>query len=99
MTFANQYFHTDIRPYEIIRKVSETCLEVRLMDATLVSGPSSRLGGFAANFDNRQEYEYKSDERMPTFKIRLNKKGEWRSPGGNRFRLSDKPEKFHDYNF
>lgn len=97
--YANQYFHTDIRPYEIIRKVSETCLEVRLMETKLVSGPTFRLGGFAANSDNEQQYEYTSSKEMPTIKIRRNSKGEWKSAGGSKFRLSDKPEKFHDYNF
>jgi hypothetical protein len=56
--------------------------------------------GFAARVVNQndQHWTITVDETAPVERIRLNKKGEWRNARG-RFKLSDTPVKFYDFNF
>jgi len=100
MNYANHYGWSDVNPYEVIRVVSEKCLEIREMDAekdpSVVTG--FVVGGFSAHSDNAQEWFIKSNPNNPVIRIRLNKKG-WQDKYGKRFKLADKPVKFYDYNF
>ena len=96
--FANQSIGSDMRPFEVVRVVSATCVEVREMDAKQITFPKEfHVGGFAAHCaDNyNQEYEYSSNIENPIQKIRLSKKG-W---GLGRFHMSNEPRNFYDYNF
>lgn len=104
MTYANHIGYSDITPFEIVRTVSEKCLEIREMKAVR-SNPENKLGfapggffGHCANQDE-QEWTITSDPERPVKRIRLNVKGQWKDKYGNRYSLSWKPRKFHDYNF
>jgi hypothetical protein len=101
MKYANKYLHSDVVPFEIVRKVSERCLEVREMTATLVNpAPMVAPGGFVGHFDNsKQQWTLSSNPGNPVERIRLGKNGEWKNSGGSRFVLADEPRKFYDWNF
>lgn len=100
--FANEIGYTDVYPYEIVRRVSDKTIEVRMMDATLDPSwkPEFIPGGFAAHCVNQhsQRWIYTSNQNNAVRRIRLTKKG-WRSSGGSMFVLAEAPRKFHDYNF
>lgn len=101
-THANQLGYTDVYPHEIIRRVSDKTIEIRAMDAVLdpTWKPEFVVGGFCAHCTNQssQRWIYSSNPANPITRIRFTKRG-WRSPGGSRFVLEDKPRMFHDYNF
>jgi len=106
--YANMHGYTDIEPYEVVRVVSEQTMEIRRMTAKLSNGwkPDISPGGFAGHCNNQetQTYDYTSDESAPIVRIRKvkpkhsNRMMTWKSAYGHH-RLSDKPCKFHDYNF
>lgn len=107
MNYANMYGYTDIKPCEIIRRVTDKTLEIRHMDAKLLNGFNSgetdalvmTPGGFCGHTEGVQRYEYSSRPDAPIFRIRLRKNGTWQDKYGTQYVLSDSPRKFHDYNF
>jgi hypothetical protein len=102
-THANQYGYSDVNPYEIVKKNTPRKMMVREMVAELDSSfvPDVSVGGFVGHFKNNHEqsYSYKSNPSHPEIAIRLDKKGNWKDKWGNKYNLSNKPHKFHDYNF
>lgn len=100
--YANNFLYTDVRPYEVIRVVSEKTLVVRGM--TVEPDPTwTRTyipGGFCSYTLNNYEQRWiiTSDPDGVTLRIRLRKNGEWYG-GAGRFILSDRPIYFYDYNF
>ena len=98
--YANEYLYSDVNAYEVTKLVSDKCVEVRRMDATIVKHPSDfSAGGFCGHYaDNyAQKWEFKSNEQGETFRIRLTKNG-WRL-GRRRFQMSESPREFYDFNF
>lgn len=95
--FINEHGYTDVNPFEVVRVVSDTCVEIRAMKAELEQAPACLgVGGFSAVYENQgQKWKITSDLDSPVAKIRLGKKG-W---ARGRFRMSDEPIKFYDYNF
>jgi hypothetical protein len=102
MRYANHYGHSDINPYEVVRVVSERCLEVREMASEILNQKELIFvpGGFSSNCSNQrvQRWKIESDVDAPIFRIRLGVRG-WRSADGRRFNVSDEPIRFYDYNF
>lgn len=102
MKFANLHMYTDVRPYEVIRVISDKTVEVREMTATIDSNfiPEILPGGFAGHCKNNrdQHYTYQSDETAPTIRMRKRKDGKWYSSMG-RHVVADAPRYFYDYNF
>ena len=104
-SYANYAMYTDVQPYEIVRVVSDKCLEVRHMDAKQLHTPEDLgwiSGGFAGHATKNREgqkWEITSNLNNRVFKIRRQKNGTWKKAGGGRFYLSTEPHKFHDYNF
>ena len=102
MKFANHYSYTDIDPFEVVRVVSDRTLEIREMntdrDDSVVL--QFHIGGFAANCSNQrdQKWTITSDTSNKVIRIRLGKNG-WKDAHGRRFKLSEQPHKFYDYNF
>jgi hypothetical protein len=106
--FANMHGYTDIEPYEVVRIISDKTIEIRRMKATLSPDwkPDIIPGGFAGHCvnQNTQVWLYESDETAPIIRMRRVKPSHvgrmmsWKSAYGHH-RLSDKPCKFHDYNF
>lgn len=101
--YANRLGWSDAHPYEVLRRVSGRCLEIRAMNATRDPEwkPEFIAGGFAGHCTNNSEqlWHFASDERFPAFRIRLHKGGQWKDANGNRYSLDSKPVRFHDYNF
>lgn len=96
--FINRYLHTDVHPYEVVKVISENCVEVREMDTNQIVFPKQfHVGGFSAHCaDNyNQAYEYISNPNRPTIRLRKGKNG-W---GKGRFLMSEAPYKHYDYNF
>ena len=101
--YANQIGWSDITPYEIVKVVSDKCIEIRHMrterDESVVL--DFAVGGFAFHCSNQrdQKWLYYSEPTAPVVRIRKNKRGEWKIGKHTRFTLSDQPVKFYDYNF
>lgn len=96
--FVNMHGYSDVHPYEVVRVISDKCVEIRALDTKQTVFPKNfQIGGFAAHcVDNHnQKYEYTSNPQNPVGRIRLSKKG-W---GLGRYLMSDEPIKFYDYNF
>jgi len=102
--YANRSGYTDVEPYEVVRVVSDICVEVRAMKTVQTKFPSDfHAGGFVGHYsDNRsgQEYDYFPNEEAKPFKIRWSKANrQWQLGKHMRFSMADKPYKFYDYNF
>lgn len=100
--FANQLGYTDINPFEVVRKVSERCMEIRAMDAEALPWERDfHIGGFFGHTSNQrdQKWSIKSCEANLVRRIRLHKDGRWYDSGKNRYRIDTKPVKFYDFNF
>lgn len=101
--YANFRGWSDVDPYEVVRVVSDKCLEIREMDAVLDKSwrPERIAGGFAGHCINNDEQRWviTSNPNAPVIRIRLHKDGRWYSKGKSQFRLSDTPRKHYDYNF
>lgn len=100
MKYANKIGYSDIDPWEIIRFIGKKTVLIRSMKTVLTKTPSSTPGGFCAHFENHeQEWEITSDPNGHEIKIRLHKNGYYRNKYGSKFKLSDRPVKFYDFNF
>ena len=108
MNYANHYGYSDVNPYEIIRHVSPTTIEVRAMSATR-ENPEDDLGfapgGFCGHHSRQEDQRWVITPcpENPVIRIRLSrakrKAGRWYSRTGERFALAEAPRKFYDYNF
>jgi hypothetical protein len=108
MKYANHYGYSDVNPYEIVRHVSPTTIEVREMSAVR-ENPEDTLGfapgGFFGHCDRQtdQKWVITPCPENRVIRIRLSKAkrkaGKWYSKNGERFALADAPRKFYDYNF
>ena len=102
MQYANEYGYSDVTPYEVVRVVSEKTVEIRRMNAVR-SNPENNLGfapgGFFGHCSRQDEQEWIITPCLEgnVFRIRLGKRG-WKDKYGNRYKLSDKPVRFYDYN-
>jgi len=101
--YANRIGYSDVDPCEVIKRKSKKSLIIRAMDAELDKTwkPDTVVGGFSGHTVNNhsQEWIITSNEKHRTFIIRKHKDGQWYSKDGQKFRLSDTPCKFYDYNF
>lgn len=104
MNYANHVGYSDVNPYEIVRHVSPTTIEIRAMNAVRAN-PENDLGfvpgGFVGHCANQHEQKWliTSDPNALVKRIRLHKDGKWRCKHGERFVLAVAPRKFYDYNF
>ena len=101
--YANQIGYSDITPFEVVRVVSDKCLEVRSMKFALlnISDLVFHAGGFAAHCSNMaaQKWDITPDAEGYVFKIRKNKLGTWKSKHGDVYSVSDQPWRQYDFNF
>lgn len=104
----NQYMYsvgyTDAAPYEIIEVNTEKMITIREMNAEFDKEASNlqfHIGGFSAHCSNQhnQKWDCTPNEDATPFKVRKHKDGVWRDKHGQKYRLSTRPIKFHDYNF
>ena len=102
MKYANQIGYSDIHPYEVIEQRTERKLIIRAMETLELEWEKEvYAGGFSAHFENQseQKWDIKPDQEGHVVSIRQHKDGHWYDTSGARYRLSDKPRKFYDYNF
>lgn len=105
--YANLVGYSDITPFEVVRVVSPTCLEVREMAFQRHAAwkPEFEVGGFAGHCTNMasQRWEILPAPYNKPRKIRLSKAkrtaGKWLDTDGNSYVLADEPRRFYDYNF
>lgn len=101
--YANHIGYSDVDPYEIVRVISDKCVEVREMNAERDHSVKLEwaMGGFAGVCvnQNAQKWVITSNPEAPVERIRLHKDGRWYGRGKRRFRLADAPRKFYDFNF
>lgn len=101
--YANHLGWSDVDPYEVVRVISDKCIEVREMNAERDAGVELTwaMGGFAGHCVNQndQKWVITPNPEAPVERIRLHKDGRWYGRGKRRFNLSDTPRKFYDYNF
>ena len=95
--YCNHRSWSDVTPYEVVRVISDKVVEIRQMKTKSVKAPELLgVGGFSAVYDNQsQEWECLPDENMPIERIKL-LKGGW---GGGKYKMSDRPIYYYDYNF
>ena len=100
--FANLAMYTDVQPFEIVRRVSDKCIELRPMTWKLAEGEKPEIipGGFAGHCTNQRglKYDIEQNTSAPTIRARLRKDGYYHSKLG-RHVVSEKPRAFYDYNF
>ena len=103
MNYANQVGYSDVYPFEVVRRISEKCIELRAMSYERHPDwkPEIAAGGFAGHCVNNQSQQWiiKSDPHGGKIKIRLHKDGRWRDANGNRYLFDEEPCRFYDYNF
>jgi hypothetical protein len=94
--------YSDLVAFEVVRIVSDKCVEIREMTAVEGSWkPEYEVGGFNAICANQhdQNWEISSNEANPVIKVRLQKTGKWQDASGNRYKPTATPVQFRDYNF
>lgn len=96
--YISEYLYTDVEAYEVVKVCTPNKVIIRKLDTKQTVFPKEFYpGGFSGHYaDNyNQDYEYISNEANAVAPLFKGKKG-W---GNGRFRMSDTPYKFHDYNF
>jgi len=100
--YANHYGYSDVNPFEVVKVVSDKTIEVREMDAERDDSVKMEfhVGGFSAHCSNQrdQKWHIASNASNQVVRIRLGKNG-WKDAHGRRFKLSESPVKFYDYNY
>ena len=100
--YANEICYSDVRPYEIVKVVSEKTIEVREMKAEELPWKKDfHAGGFFGHMANQRDQKWKisSNEDVPVYRAHKRKDGCFWAKGAHKFRLAEEPRKFHDYNF
>lgn len=102
--FANHIGWSDINPFEVVKENTARKLTIRSMTSErkhTFEDLGFIPGGFVGHCSTQsnQEWDITSNPEGRLVEIRLNKKGEWKDKYGARYRLSDVPVKFYDYNF
>lgn len=101
--YANKLGWTDVEPFEVIKKCTERKLTIRSMNCERDESwtPEWHVGGFAGHCSNQydQKWFITPNEEGYTTDIRLGKDGVWKDKHGGKYKVSDTPYKFYDYNF
>ena len=104
MNYANHIGYSDVNPYEVVKAISDKCLEIRAMSAERAN-PENNLGFVAGGFvghhanQDQQKWTITSNESASVFRIRVRKDGRWFDKHGSRYSLANAPRKFYDFNF
>jgi hypothetical protein len=103
MKYANRISYSDMTPFEVIKEATAKKLVIREMEATRDPEwtPNFTPGGFMAVCTNQNEQKWiiKSCDGYPLVTIREHKDGTFRDNAGNKYRLSNVPVRYFDYNF
>ena len=99
--FANLIMYSDVKPFEVVRVISDKTIEVREMTATALPWKKDiQAGGFSHHCSNQhdQKWSIESNTSTPVIRARLRKDGNFHSSFG-RHVMADAPRKFYNYNF
>ena len=99
--YANLHLWTDVKPFEIVKVVSDKTIEIREMGTKELPWERDfHPGGFVGHEANnhKQKWECFPDEENAVIRARKNKGGFWKSAYGKHY-LAEKPQRFYDYNF
>lgn len=100
--YATHYAYTDVNPYEVIKIVSDNCLEVRAMNHENDPNdmPQFIPGGFSAICTHYGSRIITSDPENRVIRIRRRKNDPTRwVHKGLRFKLDTEPHAYYDHNF
>lgn len=86
--FANQILGTDRYPFEILRIISPTELEIREIQTNSQSQDMLE-----------QKWSFSRDDNNPLVIIKLNKEGKWIDSENITYSLDVKPRRYHDFGF
>jgi|DEB0MinimDraft_6_1074348.scaffolds.fasta_scaffold14081_3 hypothetical protein len=101
--FASEYMYSDVRAWEVLRVVSENCIEIRRMDtehncAHLKQVPGGFAGHVVGQRDQKVTYASNPDNEVIRIRRRKNSRDQWVHKGV-RFSLQTEPYAFYDFNF
>jgi len=100
--YANLHMHSDVEPFEIIRRIGSKTIEIREMNYERVESVELKwdVGGFAGHCINQNDQQWiiTPDETAKPIRARLRKDGRYHSVYGKHI-ISDEPIRFYDYNF
>lgn len=100
--FANNVMYSDVKPYEIVKVISEQTIEVRAMNVKRDDNfkPEFIVGGFAGHCVNQNEQQWiiTSCPEAETMRLRKRKDGNFYK-GSLKFKIEDAPRYYYDYNF
>jgi uncharacterized protein YjiK len=100
--YANYHGYSDVRPYEVVKVISEKTIEVKSMkvEKDPTWSPDIKVGGFSGHCVNQdnQKWLVTSDPEGYVLRARLRKDGRFHSEMGKHL-LSDEPIYYYDYNF
>jgi len=102
-THASQHLHSDVEAWEIVKVVSDKCIEIRRLDTEHSIDHLEQIpGGFSCHVVNQQDQKvtYTSNPENAVIRIRRRKDSftQWVYKGA-RFTLREQPYAFYDYNF
>jgi hypothetical protein len=97
--YANRYDEKGAIPFEVVEVISGHELVLREMIADLKKGwRPAMIMGHCTN-EEEQEWTIASDPQALTFRIRLDKQGNWKDAAGKVYRTEAIPIRFHRYSF
>lgn len=99
--YANWRLFSDVKPFEVVKIISDKTVEVRAMNIELVR-PAAALGvgGFSACYNNSsQEWKITSNPDAPIIRLRWSETKQRWQYADTCFVMSDEPYYFYDYNF
>jgi hypothetical protein len=100
--YAMHHAYSDVNPYEVLRVVSDNCLEIRAMDHENDPNdmPKFVAGGFSAICTHFGSRVITSNPNNRVIRIRRRKKdpNRWVHKG-MRFTLDVEPHAYYDHNF
>jgi hypothetical protein len=97
--YANRYAEKDVLPFEVVRHISGGELVIREMICDLRKGFKPKMIMGHCENEDEQEWDIVPDPAALEFRIRLDKRGEWKDAWGNIYRIEAVPIRFHRYSF
>ena len=102
-THASEHMYSDVRAWEILKVVSDNCIEIRRMDTEHSCSHLKQVpGGFAGHVVNQRDqkvaYESNPDNEVIRIRRRKGSNDQWVHKGV-RFSLQTEPYAFYDFNF
>jgi hypothetical protein len=97
--YVNRHDDKGTLPFEVVDLISASVLLIREMSCDRVKGwkPAMIMGQCVNESDQR--WEIIPDPEALTFRIRLDKRGDWKDTSGKVYVLAENPVRFHRFSF